>query len=737
MILLGAIPHQAMIEHNHGEMMGERGLYCTHQLGDKLMSTIPFLLRQARSAVPGTRIPDVDTAEFYTSPPSRQFALVVQIITVDDSDAMKIQTISQKFISLGCFDHDSKQAAEIALKVALKYMSLDPSTVRRGGARVTVQGIVKHPGDSSKASAIGWKQNWRATVKFDYNKIGLPICTSATIHNSESVRESQSWLFLEHKLERAGRMKHMVRKLLPLLCWGRAAVGFVKTGQKDKARTDGMLIFMFCEAIPDGCDLNGSKIVQDVRDAWRERGEIGENARALARGILHAGAWMCKELGWVQLDGSLGNLYTLSWSQLAPGLTAGQMPEPAGIGFCDLGGSMYIGTLSERKDKQARTTSSAIPTPLMRGRTQADPARDAKKPRISCSGHGLGENNVGILTNELLRQLAQHRKQNSAGNGRPTGGTPVCTCMKMKRQFDAAGKDEVLAAERAILWQSSTAGMIILSLFCPPCKNQTTEEYIRERELAAQSQYDMLSFMARYVREGVEIKQPQTAALFANLILNLTNENQEKRVTDEVALTHPALTHIVFTKPVLDAVQGDGYLIPGRNGPAGSGFEHLKSPAWLLKPDGPGGSWGTGAFAAADVKEGTFAGWYAAIAHDMSNNISLEEYPPCFANVTIFDGTKAQMTAIGELPLAVLYDLGAPGVFFNAKPAGNGANLRLERKERFVTPGGIILIPYYTTQNIAKGDGGYWPYEANKGCGGANSYTFDESIFGIENPVRI
>jgi len=526
-------------------------------------------------------------------------------------------------------------------------------------------------------------------------------------------------------------MKPMVRKLIPLLGWGKGAVGFVKID--DNTKSQGMLIFLFCEAIPDGKDLHESKIVQDIRDAWRERGEIGENVRALARGLLHVGSWMNRELGWVQMDGSWGNIYTNSLSSSPLGLLTDpnvveQMPEPAGVGFCDLGGCMYIGTLSERKDKQARSTSKSNPASLMRNATQTDPSTSAKRPRVP----KVESSGVGILTDVKLREFAEHRRTYAPGNGRPTGGTPACMDKILKKRFDDAGPDELLAVDLAIFWQSFTVGVIILSLFCPMLMAQASADYIKERELAAQSQADMLSFMARHVREGVEIKQPKTAAWFANLIWNLTRQDCEKRKTDEAALKHPALTHIIFTKDVLDAVQGDGYLIPGRNGPAGSEMEHLTSKAWLLKPDGPNGSWGTGAFAAQDIRKDELAGWYAAIAHDMSSTVSLDEYPPCFANVTIFDGTKPEMTAIGELPLPVLYDLGAPGVFFNAKAAGHGANLRLARTERFVTAGGIMIIPFYATEDIAKGDGGYWPYEEGKGVGGADSYTFDDSGFEIE-----
>jgi hypothetical protein len=192
-------------------------------------------------------------------------------------------------------------------------------------------------------------------------------------------------------------MKQMVRKLIPLLGWGKGAVGFVKTDKTVTTKAYGVLIFLFCEAIPDGNDLHESKIVQDVRDAWRERGEIGENARALARGLLHVGSWMNRELGWVQMDGSWGNIYPYSLSPVTDQKVAEQMPEPAGVGFCDFGGCMHIGTLSERKDKQARATSKSNPTSLMRNATQTDPPTSAKKPRLP----NAESNGVGILTDEV------------------------------------------------------------------------------------------------------------------------------------------------------------------------------------------------------------------------------------------------------------------------------------------------------------------------------------------------
>ena len=57
----------------------------------------------------------------------------------------------------------------------------------------------------------------------------------------------------------------------------------------------------------------------------------------------------------------------------------------------------------------------------------------------------------------------------------------------------------------------------------------------------------------------------------------------------------------------------------------------------------------------------------------------------------------------------------------------------MELTERFVTAGGIMMIPCYATEDIPKGAGGYWPYEEGKGVGGADSYTFDHSVFEIDD----
>ena len=107
----------------------------------------------------------------------------------------------------------------------------------------------------------------------------------------------------------------------------------------------------------------------------------------------------------------------------------------------------------------------------------------------------------------------------------------------------------------------------------------------------------------------------------------------------------------------------------------------------------------------------------------------MHEYPPGIANVSLFDGTEPNLSAMGELPLDLLVELGGPGVFFNAKPSGHGANLRLERTLR-VMDGGVMYIPFVAIHDINEGDGGYWDYEPDKGLGGADSYHFKDSVWG-------
>jgi hypothetical protein len=81
----------------------------------------------------------------------------------------------------------------------------------------------------------------------------------------------------------------------------------------------------------------------------------------------------------------------------------------------------------------------------------------------------------------------------------------------------------------------------------------------------------------------------------------------------------------------------------------------------------------------------------------------------------------------------VLESVGAPGEFFNA--ASTFSNLVLKRKEAVVLQG-LVYIPMYVQNGhtIRKGDFGLWNYKPFAGGGGADPYTFYDSIFHHHEP---
>jgi hypothetical protein len=591
---------------------------------------------------------------------------------------------------------------------------------------------VKRPEKEASSRAISWHEHKRALAKIEYPRDGKRVIGPDNVHNSENVREGQNYLAIQSILGKSGRMRRMAPSLMPLLDGGKASLGFVKVelGPKGtKTKSTGLLICLFCEVVPEGTDMFGSKILKDVQVRWRDHGEISENARAIARNILHTGTWFRQQTGLTQLDISLGNLFCDPWSESsAPWLDQtirNRLPNPANVGWCDLGGCINVETLSARKDQQMRPNMLSTVPGLMRNATQADADPSTRaKPRFPRTD----EKGFGVLTNLTLTAFAEHRRQNSAGIGRATGGTPEYTHPGMIKQFDSANQDERVAADAAAFWESYGEGVVIFQQFVPRECSSTTKEYIRLRDKAAVSPEAVLNCMTRQLKQGVTIQQPKIAAQFANLIHNLLS----REVTNEVARTHPVLTHHIFTKEVQSAINGEGYLIPGRVGPPGNDYEGQESAPWRLKPDGPKGRWGTGACAARFIRAGTLAAWYVGFYHSpATTKNSLHEYPPGIANVALFDGTEPQLTALGELPLELLHELGAPGVFFNAKPAANGANLRLERTKRIIQKG-LIYIPFVAIHDILEGDFGYWEYDPDKGLGGADSFRFDDSIFDID-----
>ena len=168
---------QALNNHNRSEMKAGQGFYSVPRVADALKETIPHLLALARNDNPvGKRLPDVKTTQFVSTKPSPRFVSPAKITTVGDSLAMKVQEVLQVFARKGCqFVGGFKAAAVTAVEKALEVMTFDPSTVRRGGARVTFQGFVRQ----TENKQVAWSENMKAVVKFEYPKDGGLVITSS------------------------------------------------------------------------------------------------------------------------------------------------------------------------------------------------------------------------------------------------------------------------------------------------------------------------------------------------------------------------------------------------------------------------------------------------------------------------------------------------------------------------------------------------------------------------------
>ena len=502
----------AMRTHTWNEMKLGRGFYNSSRLANALSKTVPHCLNLARMGLPADgRLPDVDTSEYFSWEPSPEFVFpAIVVFPVDDSITMKVNEVLQVFTEKGVtFVGPWRAGAEVLLAKVMEVMTFDPSTVRRGGARITFQGYVKQP---RKEALIGWHEHRRGLAKIEYPRLGperIRVIGPSDVHNSENIREGQNSIAIQPILGKTGRMQHTVPSLLPLLDDGRASLGFVKVDLSPKssqsqsgsrlssapAGSAGFLICLFCEVVPEGTDMYGSKTFKAVQDLWRDHGEISESARAFARNVVHTGAWLRQQTGATQMDISWGNLFPIPWKCSAPWLDQAirdRMPEPANVGWCDLGGCINVGTMSERKDN--RPGSSCVVPPLMRNATQADPSakRNKNRPRFPKADAASG---FGVLSNSHLAQFAEHRRKNAAGIGRPTGGTPECTHKGMKQRFDSAGDDERVAVEAAVSWQSFGEGVIIFSQFVPRQSSHSTAEYITMRDKAAVSPEAVLKCM--------------------------------------------------------------------------------------------------------------------------------------------------------------------------------------------------------------------------------------------------
>jgi len=257
-------------------------------------------------------------------------------------------------------------------------------------------------------------------------------------------------------------------------------------------------------------------------------------------------------------------------------------------------------------------------------------------------------------------------------------------------------------------------------VFCPRLASQSREAYLKEQYIACSSPEAMLDAMTRRVSPGVKVQQPATAASYANLLWNLMRNDVQQgkeRLTEKECRLHPVLTHLTLSKEQLDSVAGGGLLIGGKSGPPGSPWEIQRIPEWKLAVEG---SWGIGVCAQEDLSAGQFAGLYMGLAVK-----SFQGFPAGRHNVSL---DKSSL-CLGELPMKVLLHYGASGAFINAAAPAD-AELELRRQDAWEWRG-LIFIPLYVKSGklIRVGQFVHWHYNWKSGAGGADSFSFDDSLF--------
>jgi len=720
----------ALSKHIWSEQVLGRGIFDGYRVARSMLASFPTCLETIRSHSNG-RLPDIDSEKFcqvQTSPkfewPDELGAPRGTIQHLDDNPEMEVNKIVCKMHSVGCFfSNKDKDVPERILRYNQQYMKLD-AVAGRGGARVTVIGRWKPPSDATTRSQLDCKEGTILALKLDLRE---PVPrTAKNMHNSETVREQQIASVILKILKRYKKMRHMSTR--PIAAYPeRSTLGFLRKGEN-------VHIFSLWEAIPT-TDLAKSELVASIRLNFTQEGRVDERTRAFARNILFLSKVFADDLGYAQLDWSTGNCYELTPAQVFPGLTfASELHRPLGFGFLDLGGAVPIGTLKDRMDHRPHKGPAVS---LTRNATAA-PARRSDQnvglPRPDGSG-------FGFINAAKLDEYTRHRKQSSTGLGR-TGVTAGYECPGLRRIREKASGDEVLEIEDALRGHSyGAAAMIYNAIFCRRLQTQTMDDYLAEQEQAAESQEAMLEAMKRRVQAGVEIQQPETIELFANLMWNLMRRGEPLSV--QQCLVHPVLTCNIYSREQLAEIKGVGLLMPGGPGPTGSPWEHQRFPAWRLVLDGPDGkrdgSWGMGLVAEETLKEGDFAALYAGFEFSLNNEDSSAEWPEGRANVSVNDGNprRADFKIMGELPLEELQRLCAPGQFFNAKKSGYGANLVMQRRNAWCDGKGRAFLPMVAAKGgIAKGQGGYWAYDHESGAKGANSTSLNDSKFQIRSNLE-
>jgi hypothetical protein len=402
-----------------------------------------------------------------------------------------------------------------------------------------------------------------------------------------------------------------------------------------------------------------------------------------------------------------------------------RFPGPGAVGWLDLGAAIVDRTSQERKD--ARRDN---PAPLMR-QTSSSAAKPVKATGGAIRQQRTQKDGVVLVSDETLKQLAISRI--GKGFGRVNRGTPPNQCKALLRQWEKAKWDTPLSDCDQNAWASFCCGAVIRGFYVKKRRSVPLDLFEAELLAATQSPEAMEASLMRSVHPDVVVEQPETVKSLANLLWNMMrSDDRALRVPPGLALRHPFMSQRIFTPKQMEQLRsGEGILIPGGKGAEGTPFCDIDLPAWRLQLQG---NMGVGATCESILADGQCAALYVALDGDPNvAKCSMAERPPCRNNVSILRGNGLDEIAIGELPLEMLQENRAPGVFMNAPDEGSHhtINLTLDRAGAIKYRGLIYMM-----MNASKPEGfakantfGCWKYNPFAGGGGQDSYTFNDDIF--------
>jgi hypothetical protein len=728
-VMLLTVPtlREALCTHLSTEAAKERGVFETNRVGNAVRATFTAMLDAVRTKCDSEsgsgsegatrRLEDIDSEQFYVQQRSPKFAWQDPVEQMDDPALVERHKILRCLDQVGC--SIDKDVAMKILEHVQKYMALS-RVAGIGKARVAIVGAWKEPGTTSASSKLKWREGKELMVKIEHKgEQGRPGYTTRSAHNSKILRSAQNLIDVKALL-RNNFMQHCFESAAPTNVLGQdgrgTALGFYLKGTR-------AFIFEFCQPIPT--TLDSSKDVAAIRRRWANEGLVDDTARWFMRAVMHLRWYLNDRVGFADMDNVLGNLAETPWATVFPKLDysiCARLPHLAWLCIVDWGGYFRIGSWKERQNLDEKA-SAVAPPGMKRMATATAPRANAPAPAFPRPEVG----GFGFFDKQKLTEMAEHRRQRFNGIGRLDAGDHGSADPVMKAAWNEVTGDVRVSAAEAIRWQAYMSGTLIYkAVFCPRMAGQTLADYVEEQECARKSPEGMLEVMVSRLKPGVELQQPDTAALIANLLWNLMRK--DGRLTEKECRLHPAVTNLVLTKQESDAVKGDGLLIGGKMGPDGTKWAKMMLPLWRLHVEyGPDNCcWGIGARADQDLKDGEFASLYVGLSV-----ADCEGFPSGRHNVRLGED---QGFCLGELPLAVLESVGAPGVFFNAANSTH-ANLVLKRREAVFLQG-LVYIPMYVQNGhtIRKGDFGHWNYKPFAGGGGADPYTFDDSIFHHHEP---